>query len=817
MNEESINEDYVTTPQNDREQINQIAREYEGEPAKGLAHGLQKDAIQNGIGARISENEIDSYKNWSFHFKLFKIGDKYALSFWDAGTTGLTGSILSVGEISRWSAESKLKANQRLSRFLTRFDSGGNSGPGSFGRGKLIFHAASNDSAILCDTLRYDDKKYLAFERKLRGHALTQSQMPFEGKEALELIVRVTQEALEPLKVPGTRITILDLREEITNAIKNSFDEDHPEVMNDFSQSFAKMIEETWWEILDKFNAKIYIEFDGKTKQVTLGEPLKSIACMDDKKNGWKVYRKTHVPVVVQDTTYYIKEIKLILSPTPLDENIRSIWVQRKKMKIGDVKGAMPHHTIFKQVAGYVLLEKELEDEIEKSENPTHYSFNFHHRAPNQIKQTINNHLQQFQEALGIRTVSDEKQAQQDMQEIMKEINPLAQKLGLVTGLFQGPEQDKVELIIKSFKLPQINSKRVDFEDKIGPIIYKIKNNTNRKFFLALEQKKKKDLVQEVHNQTITLEAHSYEEIECKAFKIENDEFESPSSIKIIAKVNQKDSGEKLCQASRTLWLGMEEPPTTKELFTLVAYKPLFPRGKSTRVELNEAINNMRFKISNKTPVDVKINFDLLAKKSSDQTIIKEIRSEKDILLQAMSDFEIGVGALQIVGEKFKAVNDSPANPQERKCEIYFSARLAENVPQLNKIKSEYLGKKKIEFFVGIDPEGESIFKETLFEPDPLDGKRARYTGDRATGFTLRINSDHPSYNFAIIQTTEVKKEYFKEQMLQQAYALAVAEGEFSGLSEEFQQILISEDLAPADAFLKIQELVGKAYIEMGE
>ena len=65
-----------------------------------------------------------------------------ALCFWDEGTHGLTGEILSSKEINIRSAKGMLgssNADQRLSRFLTRFESGGNDGPGCFGRGKLIF------------------------------------------------------------------------------------------------------------------------------------------------------------------------------------------------------------------------------------------------------------------------------------------------------------------------------------------------------------------------------------------------------------------------------------------------------------------------------------------------------------------------------------------------------------------------------------------------------------------------------------------------------------------------------------------------------
>src|SRR6266571_675529 len=477
MTEEFI-EQYVTTPQNDLQQIHQVSREYESEPARGVAHGLQKDAIQNGVGARIPHSsEPTSYKDWAFTFRLFKIGDTYALSFWDSGTTGLTGEILAKDDISKWSAEGRLTADQKLSRFLTRFDSGGNVGPGSFGRGKLIFQAASKSYAIVCDSLRYDDKKYVAFERKLEHNQLIQTAIPHQADAAKGFIQRICRGTLRPLEGPGTRITVLDLKEEVVEAFKNSFRDDRPEIANDYSSSFMKMIEETWWEIISKFRVKISLEFEGRTKQVQINEPLKSLANARDRENGWRVYRRSNMEVIVQNKTYKIKELVIALSPNPLNEDLRGIWIQRKRMKVGLVKNIFPHPTVSKKILGYVILDRDLEDEVEKSEGTTHYSFNFRHSAPSQIRQFVETNLQKFQEELGIRTFGDSKMAKQNMLEAMKEINEMSRKLGLISPYDVGTEF-KVEISIESFALPHAGSKRIDFGDSIGPILYKVTNHT---------------------------------------------------------------------------------------------------------------------------------------------------------------------------------------------------------------------------------------------------------------------------------------------------------------------------------------------------
>ena len=179
---------FVPMYQDDQRQIEQIITEYEGDPAKGIAHGVQKDAIQNGLGAAREKDIIKAFKqNWLFNFQLIDIGKKPALVFWDEGTFGLTGDIIDNDEIAK-RAEADLlggkHADQRLSRFLSRFISGGNTGPGTFGRGKLIFQAASNINHIAIDSLRSNDNEYIFLERKIKGKQLQQYKIPLCGSEA---------------------------------------------------------------------------------------------------------------------------------------------------------------------------------------------------------------------------------------------------------------------------------------------------------------------------------------------------------------------------------------------------------------------------------------------------------------------------------------------------------------------------------------------------------------------------------------------------------------------------------------------------------
>ena len=157
---------YERIPQNDKVAIQYVKDDYESQPAKGLTHGLQKDVIQNSIGAAI---KFKSLKNWSVKFELIKIKDKDALIFVDEGTTGLTGEILDSDEISERSANNNLRDPNSTYQDFYHCESGGNVGPGSYGRGKLVFQACSESYTILCDSLRTDNK-YVAFKQTIKNN-----------------------------------------------------------------------------------------------------------------------------------------------------------------------------------------------------------------------------------------------------------------------------------------------------------------------------------------------------------------------------------------------------------------------------------------------------------------------------------------------------------------------------------------------------------------------------------------------------------------------------------------------------------------------
>ncbi len=811
---------YVSMPQNDMEQLNQIAREYEQDPAKGLSHGVQKDAIQNAVGAKIGKKEPTAYKDWKVTFKLMKINEKYALSFWDEGTTGLTGDILTVEEITQRSGSRTLGPDQRLGRFLTRFESGGNTGPGSFGRGKLIFQAASNTGRIICDSLRYDDHKYIAFERKIIGTQIKQTSIPYEDRAAENFIKDATSGTLKPLTRPGTRIIILDLKDEIVNAIKISFNDPKG---GDYSDSFIKMIEETWWEILYRFNAKIYLVWGERTLQARVSKELKAILEAKDGHGKWRTYTKKNFKIVIGGEQYLVKELKFVVSPQPINEDLRGVWIQRKRMKVGVMKRLEPHHSIRKKFSGYIVLGKELEDVMENAEGTTHYSYSYARKGPKHLKGYVETELERFQEKIGLHFSSGKQSEKEDMYEVLKDVNEFAPELGLITdSLSRGLKRKGVTIEIVSFNLPEENTVAVSEGDKIGPIIMKITNHKPKELnslkIIAKATQKEFGNAKMIYSEEFRMQSNSSERFTIDAFSLSLSDFD-PGVLSLDFHVIENNTNKILTHTSRTIWFEKEppKPPKKEDSFTLEIFPPIFPHPNSRRVELEESILNIGFKVSNNTVFNIKINADLLVRrKKNPNEILQTIASERGAVLSKFSDKVYGCDSLDFRSEIYGDLESLEKIPEERECEIYFSIRAAENIPTLDLIRGDIIFKRKIPFYFEVDPPGNSVFKEPRDWAAPQDGRRSKYSGTMETGFIFYLNVEHPSFLFAKEAGEDVKRYYIREEMLKQAYVIAVEEGEFRGLAKDFEEDLKSKSLGPAEAFLKIEELIGKSLLKVG-
>lgn len=142
-------------PQNYKNSVDWILGAYTDADVT-FPNGFQKDAIQNAVGAR----KTGKWKGWKCDISYIENDHGRFVVVEDSGTTGLTGRNIPADEVNRMMAGgAALPPEERLARFTSMFNSGGNTtGGGLYGAGKSVYSVASETYAYYFDSLREDDK-----------------------------------------------------------------------------------------------------------------------------------------------------------------------------------------------------------------------------------------------------------------------------------------------------------------------------------------------------------------------------------------------------------------------------------------------------------------------------------------------------------------------------------------------------------------------------------------------------------------------------------------------------------------------------------
>ena len=327
----------TSIPQNYKKNVDWVCGAYE-DAGVSFANGFQKDAIQNSVGARKSSS---SWENWQCSISVVNTPCGKHIVVEDSGTVGLTGKIIPVSEIDEMmSRDEKLPATERLSRFSSMYNSGGNeAGGGLYGAGKSVYAAASSEYTYYYDSLR-EDGTYVA-NVNLCGRV---NSIAFVDEEAKKFIFDNT--GLGPKTTTGTRVIIVSPREELVEAIEG--------------KSIVPFIQESWWIILKRLPKSASIVVNGE--RVSLPDGLVDIAT-----HKFELTK----PELVQEG-YRVKHFGLYV----YDEGgspFEGISYYRKGMKIGQVDIKDIPKTLAGKYWGYIEVEEQWEKELEEIEDRVHF------------------------------------------------------------------------------------------------------------------------------------------------------------------------------------------------------------------------------------------------------------------------------------------------------------------------------------------------------------------------------------------------------------------------------------------------------------
>lgn len=752
-------------PQNYKNSVDWILGAYT-DAGITFANGFQKDAIQNATGAR----KTNKWKSWSCDISLVKNLHGTFVVVEDSGTVGLTGKNIPVQKINEIMARGEeLECTERLARFTSMFNSGGNTtGGGLFGAGKSVYSVASTTYTYFFDSLR-EDKKYIANINQ-RGQVMS---VALEGEEAKDYILKNT--GLHAKKKAGTRIIIESPKPELIEAIETG--------------SIIPFIQESWWLIIQKFDETSCISVNG----VPVNVP-------NDIKDGKNVYELPS-PELCQ-SNYRVKNFGVYVF-----EKGQNRWsgfsYYRKGMKIGEIDIKDVPEKIKGNFWGYIEVDEPWEDALAEIEDKVHFGVS---RGKKQTTtyQLIKNYCDsKFKQLLAewgyIKDKEHEdKRLHDELRQIAEDIQNLFDKLGF-EDLGKGPKKSDFDVRWQDIVFPTSGTETVKTGDPIR-FSMRIKSSyaSDKKFQFKLFVRNPKTtaVISEIAQETVTVKPNIVFKKEF-ILKVSTHNSEQYAENRIVLVVKAVGSAKEKVKEIAYFY-DTQKPDRNRDEVTLTLHECIFPQPGSRRVNFAQALKKVCYRIDNKRNITLNYRLNVSIHNASDVTCpkiadiafldgsVKPYEEEiteylPDIVFKrAVYEQYLTAGVLELRARLVAREEDEEFEKGEKI--TYFHYKIFLNCDEKN-------GKNDAFDIKSID--------------DPENYKRSWYT--TGIGRTIYLNIGHTAY-LNVKDYPDTQREYMREQMLKQYVLLYLAEGKYEMFGLGFS------DLEPHEAAECVMQKIESVY-----
>ena len=369
----------------------------------------------------------------------------------------------------------------------------------------------------------------------------------------------------------GTRVIIVNPIDELLEDID--------------SGQFVNAINETWWEVLQKFEIDIQVVSEGKVWKAHVPDQFE---LPENDNKDFKVWIKEGDKVRVGKTDYRIKRLHIVRNmKRSVSEELRGVSIQRGGMKVSSISIRYVTADIADSVYGYITLEKDYEDAVLPHENPEHYEFDFRKPSPKALKNYIEGELNRFaQEKLGVgvdpTTIKHERQRNAELR-ALNAVNKIVKRLGLF-GKGPGgggkprpphpPPPSKLLYIELPMPILPRESRRINYGEKVENVKLIVHNDTKEdvkvKVMLTLqfEGEEFKKFVE----RDLTISAMSNQELGSFYYEFKKGDPQGKYAIQgTIISMMPANKGKTLDRVAINIWV--ETDPPEKGIFDQV--KPL--------------------------------------------------------------------------------------------------------------------------------------------------------------------------------------------------------------------------------------------------
>lgn len=757
-------------PQNYRNNVDWILGAYT-DAGVTFSNGFQKDAIQNAVGAR----RTHKWKNWKCDISLVKnLHGRYVVVE-DSGTVGLTGSNTPAEEINEMMARGeKLSSDERLSRFTSMFNSGGNTtGGGLFGAGKSVYSVASESYTYYFDSLR-EDGKYVA---NLNKSGQVES-VAFEGDAAKKFIFDNT--GLDSKKSVGTRVIIESPKQELVASI--------------VSGEIIPFIQESWWLIIQRLPEDSAITVNG----IPVSVP-------DDIKKGTNNFELQNPETYT--TGHKVKHFGLYVF-----DNGNNCWsgisYYRKGMKIGEIDIKEVPKKVEGKFWGYIEVDEQWEDDLSDIEDKVHFGVSKGKKNTvtyQYLKNYCNYKFKVNMVEWGYikDKENEDKKLRDELKQIAEDIQDLFDKLGF-EDLGKGPQKADFDVRWQDIAYPVEGTERVTTgEDLKFSVRIKSSYATDKTFEykLSVVNHQTSEVVSQIANDKIKVQSNTFKKIDF-VHKITRENSAQFAENRIVLSVKSVGSGEEK-KKDLPYFYDIDRSDNPREAVNLYLHECIMPTENSRRVNFGEALKSVAYKIENKRNHKLGYKLNVSVHNASDPScpkivditsIVGEAAPFEEIVTEPIEEVVFDQGTY----EQFLSAG-----------ELELRARLIANEDDPQFEKGDKITFYHFKLFLNMD---EKNGKNNSFDVESVDApenyKRSWYTAGGARKITLNVG--HVAY-LSVSDYPDVQHEYIREQMLKQYVLLYLAEGKYDMFGEQGKAFA---DLEPQEAADQVIQKIESIYYE---
>lgn len=757
-------------PQNYKRNVDWIIGAYL-DAGVSFPNGFQKDAIQNAVGARKTNN----WKNWKCDISYKENSKGKFVIVSDSGTMGLTGKNTPSEEINAMMArEETLPPEERLSRFTSMFNSGGNAtGGGLYGAGKSVYSVASKDYTYYFDSLR-EDGIYVANVNK-KGQV---ESVAYEGNEAKKFIFENT--GLSEKTTVGTRVIIVSPKEELVNAINDGT------IIND--------IQESWWIIIDRLKDDAAITVNGN--KVTVPIDIKQSTHTYELQSTEKYspgYKVKHFGLYVFDDG---------------DNRWQGISYYRKGMKIGEIDLKDMPKKVDNKYWGYIEVDEQWEEELSDIEDKVHFGVSKGKKRMLQY-QYLKNYTQNkvttcLTEWGYIKDKeSEDKKLKDELNQIKEDIQDLFKKLNF-EDLGKGPKRADFDVRWQNIRYPEENSERVTGGDTIKFSVRISSSYTVSKRFeynLSVVNPQTGSVVSVIKKEKISIESGGVKKLDFEHL-ITKDNSVPFAENRILLTVKVIGSGKEK-RKELPYFFDIDRPTNSRESVKLALHECIFPTESSRRVNFDEKLRNVTYLIDNKRNVTLNYRLNISIHNANNITNPKIIDVMQ--LTGTLAPFE------EIVTNPVEEIvfDEATYSKYLMEGELELRARLIANEDDSQYEKGDKITFYNYKIFLNSDEKhGSADSFDINLVKSPEDYRRSWNTP--GNGRTITLNIGHAAYT-NLENYTDIQHDYLREQMLKQFVLLYLSEGRYDMFGDIGKDFV---ELEPQEAAEQVLQKIESVYYQ---